>query len=86
MDIFEQILEDQTVSGKTGSVYLIGSEGNFLVHFPDNITENDIISIFDVSSFDQSNKAQMKTTLANGEAAFSSFRYQEDTILLYESQ
>ena len=76
VDIFEQILEDQTVSGKTGSVYLIGSEGNFLVHFPDNITENDIISIFDVSSFDQSNKAQMKTTLANGESAFSSFRYQ----------
>ncbi len=76
VDIFEQILEDQTVSGKTGSVYLIGSEGNFLVHFPDNITENNIISIFDVSSFDQSNKAQMKTTLANGESAFSSFRYQ----------
>lgn len=76
VDIFEQILEDQTGSSKTGSVYLIGSEGDFLVHFPDNITEDSISNIFDVPFFDQANREQMQTALSDGESAFSSFDYQ----------
>lgn len=76
VDIFERILENQSRTGNTGSVYLIGSEGNFLVHFPDTFAENGITSIFDIAVFSQSNKEQMKNALADGESAFSSFFYQ----------
>lgn len=83
VDIFEQILDQQTGSSKTGSVYLIGSEGKFLVHFPDIFTEKNIDSIFDIPFFDENNRRQMEDALSQNKSAFSSFSYNNKSRYYY---
>ena len=85
VDMFEEILNRNTLGARAGFVNLIGSDGNILVHFPHALVEQQYTSIFDIETISEEDRAGITAALQAGEDYFSSFHYQGDTCYYYLS-
>ena len=78
-DVFLDILQDDTILGRTGYVHLISDSGKVLVRSSNRIVSEDLDTIYDNGYILPEEKEEISRAMAEGEVCLSSFTYEGST-------
>lgn len=74
IEIFSDILDDQSALNGQGYIHMISSEGNFLVRSESRAIKKEIQNIYEGSYFTEDAKEHLRTSIEQETSCFSSFQ------------
>lgn len=83
LEIFEDIVNGDTVMGGQGYIHLLGAEGDFLVRSENTLVKEDMSSIFDGPYLSEDTKAAARDALARQESMYGDFEYRGEKCHFY---
>ncbi len=83
IEIFSDILDDQSALNGQGYIHMISSEGNFLVRSESRAIKKEIQNIYEGSYFTEDAKEHLRTSIEQETSCFSSFQYSGDDYKVY---
>ncbi len=75
LEIFEDIVNGDTVMGGERYIHLLGAEGDFLVRSENTLVKEDVSSIFEGPYLSEDTKASAKEALSRQESMYGDFEY-----------
>lgn len=83
LDIFEDIVNGDTVMGGDGYVHLLAADGDFLIRSENTLVKENVISIFDGTYLSQDTQAAAQKAFELQESMYGYFKYNGKTCHFY---
>lgn len=75
IEIFSDILNDQSALNGQGYIHMIGGNGDFLVRSESRAIKKDVKNIYEGTYFTEKEKTRLKSAISQESSCFSSFQY-----------